>query len=350
MGNSSSITVITLMVCTGILVGTCLSQGIKAQTTLLAATAQLRTSGSVPSSNSSGANIKPNVSTTASSNNTSHQAAVPLLSSLKSSPVSSAEDSQQQKQQAKLSQGHHQQRQRQRQLQQTNQLQQQQGRTQSNPIDPRQVLPPSFPYQLQQQGQPPPPISPYPQQQLYPYQYPYLQQQQLQQQQQPLVPPIANAGVSQIVDANTNVMLDGRNSFVPMLGQQQANTTTIVGVNNNKMIIAYQWTQLPVGVPVNITGANTPTPTFTAPMLPYDTTLAFSLRVMSNDGLVSTNQAMVYVMVKHYYSGSNSGISSGTPLQQQPYQQPQQLQSQQPQSTPTPAYPYPYPYTYPPNR
>jgi hypothetical protein len=193
----------------------------------------------------------------------------------------------------------------------------------------------------QQQQQPQLPIQSYPQQQLYPYQYPYLQQQQLQQQ--PLVPPIANAGVSQIVDANTNVMLDGRNSFVPILGQQ-ANTTTILVINNNKMIIAYQWTQLSVGVPVNITGANTPTPTFIAPMLPYDTTLAFSLRVMSNDGLVSTNQAIVYVMVKHYYPGSNSGISSGTPLQ------PQQLQPQQPQSTPTPAYPYPYPYTYPPNR
>jgi hypothetical protein len=71
------------MVSTVILVGTCFSQVIKAQTTLLAATAQLRTSGSIPSSNSS-AIIKPNVSTAAYSNNTSHQAAVPLLSSPKS--------------------------------------------------------------------------------------------------------------------------------------------------------------------------------------------------------------------------------------------------------------------------
>jgi hypothetical protein len=125
------------------------------------------------------------------------------------------------------------------------------------------------------------------------------------------------------VDANTNVMLDGRNSFVPIL-QQQANTTTIAGINNNKMIVAYQWIQLPVGVPVNITGANTPTPTFTAPMLPYDTTLAFSLRVMSNDGLVSSNQAVAYVMVKHYSATNNIGSSSGV---QQPQQQ-QQLSSQ----------------------
>jgi hypothetical protein len=153
------------------------------------------------------------------------------------------------------------------------------------------------------------------------------------------------------VDANTNVMLEGRNSFVPIL-HQQANTTTIIGINNNKMIIAYQWTQLPVGVPVNITGANTPTPTFTAPMLPYDTTLAFSLRVMSNDGLASTNQATVYVMVKHY-TGANSGISSGIPQQQQPLSQPQQQpvspppSVQQPQSPPiTPTYPYQYPSPY----
>jgi hypothetical protein len=244
-----------LVVATIILVGTCFSQGIKAQTTL--SSAQLRTSGSVPSSNSS-ANTKPNVTTSAaSSNNTSHQAAVPLLSSPKSSPVSSVDGTQQQKQQAELSQGHQQQ-----QLEQTNQLQQQR-QPQSSSIDPNQVLLPSFPYQLQQQ-------------------------QQQQPQQQPLVPPIANAGVSQIADANTNVMLDGRNSLVPIL-QQQANTTTIVGIDNNKMIIAYQWTQIPVGVPVNMNGANTPTPTFTSPMLPYDTTLAFSLQVMSNDGQVSSN-------------------------------------------------------------
>jgi hypothetical protein len=240
--------------------------------------------------------------------------------------------------------------------------------------------------QQQQQQQPlqSPPSQSYAQQPLYPYpyQYPYQQQQQQQQQpvqsqqqqqevlspsvssssppppQQPLVPPIAKAGVSEIADANTNVMLDGRNSFVPIL-QQQANTTTIAGINNNKTIIAYQWTQIPVGVPVTMTGANTPTPTFTAPMISYDTTLAFSLQVMSNDGQVSSNQAIVYVMVKHY-TGANGGISSGIPQQQQPLLQPQQQPQQQvsppslqqPQSPPTtPTYPYQYPspYTYRPN-
>jgi hypothetical protein len=43
---------------------------------------------------------------------------------------------------------------------------------------------------------------------------------------------------------------------VPILRQQ------LPSGSNSRMIIAYQWTQLPIGeVPVNITDANTPTPT-----------------------------------------------------------------------------------------
>jgi hypothetical protein len=181
---------------------------------------------------------------------------------------------------------------------------------------------------------------------LYPFQLPQQQQQVQQQRVLPpassasplaLPPPIAIAGASQIVDANTNVVLDGRNSFIPSVLQQQQPEQAIS--SNNRAIIAYQWTQLPIGIPVNITGANTPTPRFTAPMLPYDTTLAFSLRVVSNDGMVSSNSAVVYVMVKHY-SGANSISSSGIQQQMIPPQQ------QQPQSFPL----YPYPYIYSPNR
>jgi predicted sulfurtransferase len=46
-----------------------------------------------------------------------------------------------------------------------------------------------------------------------------------------LPPPIANADVSQTVDANATVMLDGRNSYPTQPGTR---------------IIAYQWTQLPI--------------------------------------------------------------------------------------------------------
>ena len=47
--------------------------------------------------------------------------------------------------------------------------------------------------------------------------------------------------------------------------------------------------------------ANTATPTFVAPMIPYDTMLAFGLKVLDSDGgAVSSNPTIVYVMVKHH--------------------------------------------------
>jgi hypothetical protein len=81
-------------------------------------------------------------------------------------------------------------------------------------------------------------------------------------------------------------------------------------------------------------GANTSKPIFTAPPLPYDTTLAFSLRVMGNDGMVSTNHAVVYVMIKRYSGASTfSGIPQHGPLEQpiapsQPQQQLPTIQQQ----------------------
>ncbi|MFL6496856.1 MAG: hypothetical protein ACJ703_10600, partial [Nitrososphaera sp.] len=158
-----------------------------------------------------------------------------------------------------------------------------------------------------------------------------LQQQQPQQppsQQQQQVPPpsstspsqtpIANAGVSQTVEANATVMLDGRNSQPAKPG------TTIT---------AYQWTQLhsPGAVPVNLIGGpNIPTPMFIAPMLPYDTALAFGLRVLASDGGVSTNDAVVHVMVKRY-AGPMTTAGGGAPLA---FQQPPSSQSQLQQPPP----------------
>ena len=81
-------------------------------------------------------------------------------------------------------------------------------------------------------------------------------------------------------------------------------------------MVAYSWTQVPssAGVPVTLIGANTATPTFTAPLLPNGNTamLIFSLRVMDSDGgAVSTNQALVYVILKpNNITGSSSGIGS----------------------------------------
>jgi hypothetical protein len=125
---------------------------------------------------------------------------------------------------------------------------------------------------------------PYTNQYRYPFQYPYLSQiPQSQSPQSQQLPPVANAGVSQTVNENAKVTLDGRASYSPTGG----------------VVVGYQWTQLAGGVPVILTGANTGTPTLTTPIVSSDTVLAFSLRVMDNHGAVSTNPAVVYVMVKH---------------------------------------------------
>jgi hypothetical protein len=108
---------------------------------------------------------------------------------------------------------------------------------------------------------------------------------------------------------NTTVILDGRRSYDPNLGSG---------------IVAYQWTQLPIGVPVTLVGASSATPTFTAPVVHTDTVLGFSLRVMDNHGAISTMPAIVYVMIKHNPSigptttgSSNAPSPNANQLQQQ---------------------------------
>jgi YVTN family beta-propeller protein len=153
----------------------------------------------------------------------------------------------------------------------------------------------------------------YPSQYHYPLQYPYHSQTpQPQSSQNQQLPPIAYAGISQTVNENTKVTLDGRASYSLTGG----------------VIVAYQWTQLPNGIPITLAGVNAATPTFTAPVVPTDTVLAFSLRVVDNHGAVSTNPAIVYVMVKQNpnvisNSGATGGITPGTTIiQPQQQQQP----------------------------
>jgi hypothetical protein len=116
--------------------------------------------------------------------------------------------------------------------------------------------------------------------------------------------------MSQTVNENTRVTLDGRASYSPTGG----------------IVVGYRWTQLATtGVPVLLVGANTASPTFAVPMVPTDTVLAFSLRVMDNHGAISTNPAVVYVKVKH--SPNNIGTIGGntpgtTVIQPQRQQQP----------------------------
>ena len=67
------------------------------------------------------------------------------------------------------------------------------------------------------------------------------------------------------------------------------------------------------GVPVTLIGANTATPTFSAPLLPNGNTamLIFSLRVMDSDGGAVSTNSLVYVILKpNNITGSSSGIGS----------------------------------------
>jgi hypothetical protein len=58
---------------------------------------------------------------------------------------------------------------------------------------------------------------------------------------------------------------------------------------------------------VILTGTNTATPTFTTPLVPTDTVLALSLRVMDNHGAISSNPSIVYVIVKHHIAAGTTG-------------------------------------------
>jgi hypothetical protein len=166
----------------------------------------------------------------------------------------------------------------------------------------------------------PPYLYPYP----YPYQgqlSPYQSQQPQQQRSQPQQrinqqPPIANAGISQTVYGGTIVTLDGRSSYDPDNYAAGGYANNYI---NNHGIAAYEWTQIPITTTsglqtstVILQGANTATPTFVSPILPYDTILAFSLKVMDSDGrTISSNPAIVYVYVKHN-PNNNSPTTGGS--------------------------------------
>ncbi len=192
--------------------------------------------------------------------------------------------------------------------------------------------PPSSQAQPQQpQSQSP---SQYPYSSPYPYQTPAPSQQSQQQKQRVNQPPIANAGVFQTVYGGTIVTLDGRSSYDPdnyALGASSFGTSIII----KNGIAAYQWTQVQIpntstSTPavkspvVILQGANSATPTFVAPILPYDTMLAFSLKVLDSDGgAVNSNPTIVYIMIKHNPNniGAIGGNTPGTTIHQPQQQQ-----------------------------
>jgi len=91
----------------------------------------------------------------------------------------------------------------------------------------------------------------------------------------PAVAPVANAGANQGVKVNNAVTLSGSLSTDP-----------------NGLPLTYTWTQVS-GTPVVLTGANTVSPTFTAPAAP--SVLGFTLTV--NNGLLNSAAALVTVTV-----------------------------------------------------
>lgn len=90
-------------------------------------------------------------------------------------------------------------------------------------------------------------------------------------------PPIAHAGADQIVEAGELVSLYGGQSYDP-----------------ERASLAHMWTQAG-GPAVQLVGAGTPTPTFTAPAVSSDTQLAFTLRVSDR---ISASQDQCVVLVK----------------------------------------------------
>ncbi|PWU80367.1 MAG: hypothetical protein DLM72_12555 [Candidatus Nitrosopolaris wilkensis] len=81
------------------------------------------------------------------------------------------------------------------------------------------------------------------------------------------LPPIANAGSSQVVTAGSTAVLNGSNSKSP-----------------NGIILSYSWKQIPTASPSTLNGVNTPVWEFIAPNVTRDTLMRFQLNVTDNLG------------------------------------------------------------------
>ena len=57
--------------------------------------------------------------------------------------------------------------------------------------------------------------------------------------------------------------------------------------------------QLPMGVPITLIGANTPTASFVAPQVEQDSLLGFNLMVMGNNGATDPTPFTFYVLVRN---------------------------------------------------
>ena len=112
-----------------------------------------------------------------------------------------------------------------------------------------------------------------------------------------------NAGPDQTVNENsTGVTLNGTGSTDPDGG----------------IIASYSWVQTAGSPTVTLSGVNTATPSFTAPIVTTDTTLTFSLTVTDNDGLNSTAADSVNILVKNVNQPpvANATVSPSTTVEE----------------------------------
>ena len=116
-------------------------------------------------------------------------------------------------------------------------------------------------------------------------------------------PPVTNAGLDQIVNENTtDLKLNGTGSSDPDKGDT---------------ITSFSWKQISGSPTVSLAGANTATPTFTAPSVTADTTLKFNLTVTDNHGAISKPDT-VSITVKNAnippvaYAGTNQTVNENT--------------------------------------
>ena len=68
------------------------------------------------------------------------------------------------------------------------------------------------------------------------------------------------------------------------------------GSDPNGDPLTFAWTQVS-GPPVSLSGASTPTPSFTAPLVLMTTTLGFQLTVTDDHGASGSDQVTVTVLV-----------------------------------------------------
>jgi len=105
-------------------------------------------------------------------------------------------------------------------------------------------------------------------------------------------PPVADAGPNQTVDEGSAVTLNGSNSFDPDFGDS----------------ITYKWLQTGGTPTVTLNGANTATPTFTAPNVgPGGTSLTFRLTVTDLGGLEDRDTTTINVSFVNQPPSADAG-------------------------------------------